>query len=227
VKKVGFVVNSLRELDFAEHIDIYLPDVDLVVLDHFPKNPDQFDIIVIWNFRKVINTPVQIDNAIVFHSSDLPKGRGWAPIYHAFATEQKHYTISGIKMGPEVDAGDLVVRARFPILPGYTAPLVRRFDTEISIMLVEKILARFDDGEIIGQPQSGKPTYYAKRHPEDNEINLNLSVKDIVPHLRACEPAHPAFFMYEGCKYTMSISTEGDFELPEGLVIEFFDREKP
>ena len=53
-----------------------------------------------------------------------------------------------------------------------------------------------------GIPQKGKITFYKKRLPEDNE----LSSKNMINHLRACEKNHPAFF------YNKNENT-GEFEL--------------
>ncbi len=219
MKSVAFVVNCLKEFDFAHLLEKYLKSERISILDHFPEAPQQFDLIVLWSYQHVVHHPEKLENVIIFHSSDLPKGRGWAPLYNMLAQKETTYTISGIKLANPVDTGDIVVKARFPILPHYTASILRQFDQELSVMLAAKILHRFEGQVITGTPQSGESSYFTRRTPAENEVDIFRSFDGLIPHLRACEPQHPAFFIYEQEKYFINIQPEREASFPENIDI--------
>lgn len=204
--RLFFVLNSLSEFDFKDLLEKHLPGIHADVGIELPANPTDYRLIVLWSYRKVVAAPAGSNNVVLFHSSDLPKGRGWAPIYHAIVEREEYFVVSGIFAAPEVDTGDVIVKARFKILPNYTATDLRRFDRELSLMLLREILSRFEGREVAGVAQSGKPTVRPRRTPEDCRIDVDRPFRELVDHLRACEPRSPAFFETAGCRYVVSIA---------------------
>jgi len=162
-------------------------------------------------------------NVIIFHGSNLPLGKGWAPIYYTLVENLPNYTITGILPADKVDSGDIVVRAKFSIKDNYTAENIREFDNEISILLIKKILERFSNNHLKGKKQTGPESYYQRRYPKDNEIKINSKISEIFNHLRACESSHPAFFYYNKTKYLIYIEGEEKPTFPDDLELEFFD----
>jgi methionyl-tRNA formyltransferase len=219
--RLFFVLNSLDDFDFGPLLDKYLPTRDVHVGCTPPASTGDYRLVVLWNNRKIVANLPERNNFILFHSSDLPAGKGWAPIYYVLAEGNSHYTISGILASPQVDSGDLIVKARFPILPNYTATDLRKFDAEISMMLLAKILEKFEGEDIVGIPQSGSPTYRKRRCPEDNVFDIERPFRELIPHFRACEPAHPAVFDWEGVRYRMEISCTVDAEFPPHIEIDW------
>ena len=138
MKKIFFVVNNIKEFEFENLITKYLPKVDIKIGKLLPKNVKKYDLIILWNYKKIIKDLPKENNVILFHSSDLPKGKGWAPIYYSIISKQKYFIISGIIANEKVDAGDIIVKARFKIQVNYTAGFLRKLDNEISIILISK-----------------------------------------------------------------------------------------
>jgi methionyl-tRNA formyltransferase len=221
MNRLFFVLNDLSEFTFHEILERHLSNVSVDVGTQLPSTPSDYRLIILWSYRQVIRTLPDPNNVILFHSSDLPQGRGWAPIYHTLSENRPEYVISGIFAGPQVDTGDVIVKARFAIAPNITAPDLRRFDHEVSILLVQKILDRFGGGAIRGMPQKGVPSYWKRRNKEDNAINVKLPFLDLIPHLRACEPSSPTFFEHAGQRYTVTITPAMPAEFPKGLRILF------
>jgi methionyl-tRNA formyltransferase len=219
--RLFFVLNSLSEFDFGVLLEKHLPGVHADVGTQLPRNPADYRLVVLWSYRKVVAAPAGSKNIVLFHSSDLPKGRGWAPIYHALVEHEEYFVVSGIFAAAEVDAGDVIVKARFKILPNYTAADLRRFDRELSLMLLREILSRFEGRQIAGIAQSGNPTSRPRRTPEDCQIDLDRPFRDIVDHLRACEPRSPAFFESEGCRYLVSIEAADIPDFPKDIQVVF------
>ena len=125
--RVCILLNHLDEVDFELALLHYLPAdrYEVVVTETWPDDPSAYQMIVPWNYRKIIKQATQAGNVVIMHSSNLPEGRGWAPIYHAFIEQKAEYVISGIFAVDEVDTGDVIVRARFSIEAGYTTSFIR------------------------------------------------------------------------------------------------------
>ncbi len=224
MKKVFFLVNSVDEFKSHEHLQKYLSDVKCIIQTSFPISPEKFDLIVLWNYRKIIPNISNLKNVIIFHGSDLPLGKGWAPIYNSIINKKSKYTISGILPGENVDGGDIIVKAKFSIKDFHTAESIREFDNEISILLIKKILEKFPNSLLKGQKQDGGESFFHRRYPKDNEIKFDSKISDIFDHLRACEIKHPAFFFHNEIKYIIQIKPEKKSEFPDDLEIKFFDK---
>jgi methionyl-tRNA formyltransferase len=223
MKKVFFLVNNLGEFNFSELIKKYLDDVSVTVGESLPEHTEEYDLIVLWNYLNIIPNISDKKNIIIFHSSDLPEGKGWAPIYFTLSKGKEFFVISGILAGEGVDTGDIIVKATFKIKDNYTAEFIRKCDSGISIMLTKEILMRFEGRELKGMKQTSEGSYYPRRRPEDNKVAMDSSLNDIFNHLRGCEKRHPAFFYFNQTKYLISIEPEVKPEFPEDLLITYFD----
>lgn len=223
MKKVFILVNNIKDYTFKDLVKKYLKGIKVDVGTAFPSDSDKYDLVVPWCYKKKIAFPGDRRNVIVFHSTDLPKGKGWAPIYYTLARGEKKYTISGIIASDKVDAGDIVVKARFGIKDNYTADIIREWDFEIMIMLIKKMLNKFRDKKLAGTKQKGKSSWFPRRYPEDSEIKPGMKQRDLINHLRACEKRYPAFFYLNKTKYFVHIEPAIRPEFPKDLEVEFFD----
>ena len=221
--RICILLNSLEEFSFQEELHRYLPAdrYEVTIAESFPVEPLTYQLIVPWSYRKIIKQAEQSGNVVVLHSSNLPEGRGWAPIYNAFIEQKSEYFISGILAGNEVDKGDIIVKARFTIEAGYTAPFIRMVDEELSLLLVAKILEHFSDGNLVGTKQVGKGSYRNRRYPTDNKIDISDSIENLLPHLRGVEQKNPAFFFYNGVKYLIEVRPESLPKKPARVIIEY------
>ncbi len=222
MKKIFFVVNNIKEFNFENLIIKYLPKVDVKIGKSLPKNTKEYDLIILWSFQKIIKKLPKDKNVILFHSTDLPKGKGWAPIYHTLIKKKKYFTISGIVANEKVDAGNIIVKARFKIQDNHTAEYLRKLDHEISIMLIDKILKKMKE-PIKGKKQISKGDTYPRRYKKDNQIDIKLPFKQMINHIRACEESHPAFFYLNKTKYLIKVKPENKPNFPKKLEIKFYD----
>ena len=143
-KNICILLNDISEYDFEDLLNSYLTEdkYDVCVTDRLPKNFQSFDLIIPWSYQKIIKNLNQSNNIVIIHSSELPFGRGWAPIYYSIKEGQLNYVISCIFATDEVDRGDIIVRASFPILPEYNATFLRKVDREVSFLLIKKMAKR-------------------------------------------------------------------------------------
>jgi len=221
--RICFLLNNLDEFNFEKMLYSYFPveKYEVKVTAVFPENPNHFQLIVLWNYHRIIKDAAKYRNVVVIHSSDLPEGRGWAPIYHSFKEEKKEYVMSAILAATEVDAGDIIMRARFQIEDGYTASFVRELDQEVSLMMVTKILNQWPDGIASGIQQSGVSSYHVRRFPKDNEIDISKPLKTLLPHLRGLESNNPAYFFLNKVKYLIDVRPEALPNKPKKVLLEY------
>lgn len=223
MKSICLLINHNYNFDYLEIINRYLPrnDYDTQIFSDFPKNPLEFDLIVALSYQKIIPDPHLYQNLVVVHSSNLPSGRGWAPIYYAFSEEQKDYVISVIFANSEVDTGDIVAQASFPIQANYVAPFLRVLDFKVTIKLIDQILKKWPDGKILGKSQIGQSSYRVKRKPSDSKVDPCSSLEALLPHLKGCEDAHPAYFDLGGCRFFIRITPDPYPRDPKSIRIFF------
>lgn len=221
--RVCILLNSFDEFDFEEALHRYLPadKFEITIAETFPVNPSTYQLIVPWSYRKIIKQAEDAGNVVVMHSSDLPEGRGWAPVYYAFSEQKSEYVISGIFAANEVDTGDVIVRARFQMSAEYTAPFIRAVDEELSLLLIAGILEHWPEGNPKGVRQIGLGSYRSRRSPRDNEVDIDKPLENLLPHLRGVESKNPAFFFYNEVKYLIEIRPESAPNKPEQVIIEY------
>lgn len=220
--KVYFLVNEIAPFALHELCEKHLPGVAIESGSKLPQDSEGYALIVPWNYRRILAEHELRPNFMVFHASDLPEGKGWATIYHAIAREQAVFTITGFIPDAKMDEGTVVVKARFPLKPNYTAKILRRHQEEVSIILLRGVLERFGGKPPMGRKTGGAGTVYKRRRPEDNEIDVAKPFSEIVPHLRACESGHPAFFSNGGEKFIVTVTPENEPDFPEDLKVKFF-----
>jgi methionyl-tRNA formyltransferase len=217
--KIFFLLNHLSEFNAQTFCKKYLKNHEISYGVTLPENPESFDLITPWNYKKIIKD-YKLKNIIIFHSSDLPKGKGWAPIFNVFYKELDEYVISAILLDEEVDSGNIIAQGKFQMRNTYTAEFIRKIDEEVSIMMISDILERMKKNVLTGAEQDKtQETYYARRYPKDNELNVNSTLASLVPSIKGSEKSHPSFFYYKGDKFIISIKPSIPPSMPDDLKI--------
>jgi len=187
------------------------------------------DVVFLLSYRKIIPESV-LDRVhrkvVLFHSSDLPVGRGWAPIYTAVNSGKKIHTVTMCYASKEVDEGLVLAKARSKIHKNYTASMVRRIGQGMISYLIGRYVFRFDGNKPPGTPQRGKATYINRRSSQDGEIDARKIFKSIVPHLLASEETHPAFFIHENETFYLSVVPANQWIDNNFVIEEYFDGRK-
>jgi len=220
---VCILLNHEYNFDYLQLIEEYLPCLkfNVEIKKEFPEEHNRYQLIVALSYQKIIKNVSQYKNVVIIHSSDLPKGRGWGAIYYSFAEKLSSYVVTVLFANEVVDAGHIIAQARFPIKADYTAPFLRSLDFKVSLILISKILERWPNGDYVGKEQIGNPSYRKKRIPNDNVCDSNENLYSLMPHLRGCEAAHPAFFYFNNVKYLIEVRPEISPSFPDELIIEF------
>lgn len=180
----------------------------------FYKHEDigtDYEIVFILSYPRLITKPYLDRHKynLVVHGSDLPKGRGWSPIFWQILEGQDKIPIVLFEAKPDVDSG-VVYFKDYLIFQGHELHNeIREIQAEKSIELCLRFLDNYNNLHMTAQV--GEPTYYKKRNPKDSELDVNKTIADQFNSLRiASNESYPAFFHYKNHKYILKISKDNN-----------------
>ncbi len=199
-----FFIRALSELAKKKNFE-------LSISDDFDDMHQGFDFVFCINYPRLIpkNCIDAVKNGVyVFHSSDLPEGKGWAPLYHSLLSNRKEHVLTTLKINEKIDAGELIVKTYFPKRNGEYTESLREVDNVMTMKTIYAIITDLLSFSLQGKKQKGKGSYYKKRLPEDSEVRPEDTLKKIHAHCLAVGGSYPAFYYLKGKKYIVHIRPE-------------------
>lgn len=141
--------------------------------------------------------------AYVTHASDLPQGRGWSPVVWTVLNGGAELTLSLIEAADPVDSGRVYGKYRARLKPSDLWPDIQ--DKLAKLVLRALDFALKGSGRA-PKAQSGKPSFYKRRRPEDSRLDPNASLASQFDLLRVCDPERfPAYFDLRGERYEITL----------------------
>lgn len=199
--------------------------------DHFATRGG--DLMVVNGWQRLIPGEVLetfSHGALGNHGSamGLPKGRGRSPLNWSLIQGYDRFLLSVIRLAPGADDGDVLDTRKFD---------VNEYDTietlyyKVTVSLKDMLLGNLADvlAEDVDpfEPQTGDPTYYPKRTPDDGAIHWGDSTRDVYNLVRAVTDPYPgAFTHHEGTRVDVwdlqPFSTDVGVDAAAGEVIDAF-----
>lgn len=148
---------------------------------------------------KIVEQQHLVKNAhnLVVHESDLPKGRGFAPMAWQILDGVNSIPVCLLEASAgEPDAGDVWLRDSIELEGLEMLPVWRRLQGEKTIELCMRFLQEYD----LLRPlkQTGKPSWYSRRRPADSELDPDLTIREQFNLLRVVDnERYPAFIKVE------------------------------
>jgi methionyl-tRNA formyltransferase len=170
---------------------------------------DSFPVVFILSYFKIIDKEAlkKHKHNLVVHASDLPKGRGWAPLFWQILEGKSKIPIVLFEATEKVDSGDVYIKDYIKFEGHELHDEIREKQAEKTIELCLKFLDEY--GKLKPKKQKGTPTFYRRRTPADSELNINETIKKQFNLLRIVNNEEfPAFFYYKGYKYILKIYKE-------------------
>jgi len=163
---------------------------------------------------------------IVFHSSDLPKGRGWAPLFYTIINNEEYLTQTMFYADKEIDSGPIIAKARYPMNRFFTISELREIDDNLTIFLFEKYCSLICGKKVGATPQKhDEATYWAKRTPKDSRIAPGKSIIENLDLMRALPDNLPAEFEIENNTVEIKISIRHQYRFEsQKIIVENFIR---
>lgn len=141
---------------------------------------------------------------LVVHESDLPHGRGFAPLTWQILEGGREIPIVLIEAAAEVDAGPVYLRDVLTFSGHELNPELREAQGAATRALCHRFLDSPTPPE--PRPQQGRPTMYRRRTPNDSELDPDRSLRDQFNLLRTVDnDRYPAFFRLDGQVYRLRI----------------------
>jgi len=100
---------------------------------------------------------------IIFHSSDVPFGRGGSPIQNLLIRDHKSTMISALKCAKELDAGPVYMKIALDISQGTSEEIYDKIDRLIRNYMIPYLLA--ENPRPV--PQRGQATYFKRWNPQN------------------------------------------------------------
>lgn len=142
---------------------------------------------------------------LVVHESDLPKGKGFAPMAWQILEGKEIIPVCLIEAAPDVDSGRIWLKDKIILSGDELSEDWRRLQGDKTIELCLRFISEYNMLNPI--EQSGTSTYYRRRRPADSEINPDRSIREQMNLLRTLDNArYPGFFYINGIKYEIQIN---------------------
>jgi len=197
IKYINVLVESIKKMN---HDVIFVMDSNKIT---------KGDLVFILSCDKIIPEKVLKLNRhnLVIHASDVPKGRGWSPMTWQILDGKDTIPISLFEASLEVDSGDVYMKDYIKLDGTELIDESRNILGNKVCKMVMDFLKLYPN--IKGEKQQGDASFTKKRKPEDSEFNINKTIKEQFNLLRVVDNKnYPAFFIYKGSKYILSIKKE-------------------
>ena len=177
-----------------------------IYIDHSLMD-EQFDVLFILSYHRLIDDDVLKKNKhnIVIHESDLPKGKGWAPLFWQILEGKNEIIFTMFEASKGIDNGDFYMKRKL-LLSGYELNgELRDKQAQLSIQMCLDFIKNYPH-YLPPQKQSGEESLYPKRTADDSELDINKTIKEQFDLLRTVNnESYPAFFLIDGNKYILKI----------------------
>lgn len=179
-----------------------------IIFNH--KSLSKADLSFVISYYKIIPKEFLIKSKmnLVIHESDLPLGRGFAPLTWQILNGKNKITFSlfDINLLSKVsDSGNILLKSKINLSGGELIDEIRN----LTVNEYKKIINRFFSCSVNfrGKKQKGKSSYFKRRKPQDSKIRVNQNIKKIFNLLRVVDNTrYPAFFYYRNLKYYLKIT---------------------
>lgn len=187
-------------------------DIPMISLDSYTLRADHlkgvvFDLIIVngWN-RLISNDVISMAKmgGLGVHAGHPPIGLGRAPLVWNILLGRSDIEVYVFKLTPNADDGDIVASKVVEITPFDTVRLLY----EKVMLSAADLFERAIENLLLNLPSVKQDlsiaVHYAKRGPEDGEIDFSKSEEEIYNFVRAQVPPYPgAFTWLEGQKWTV------------------------
>ena len=142
---------------------------------------------------------------LVVHESDLPEGRGFAPLSWQILEGRKEIPVCLLEaVDGAADSGPVIYRDRLHFEGHELHDEIRRVQGEKTIELCWRFLA--ETTPPAGRPQEGPGSHYKRRRLEDSRLDPERTLREQFNLLRTVDNKnYPAFFDLLGQRYKVTI----------------------
>ena len=191
-----------RQLADSNGIEVYIPRSYALTSEEDQSffRTKKFDLLIQGGWQRLFPQEVLKTlniGALGLHGSGdlLPKGRGRSPMNWSLIENRKRFLMHLLTMKSGVDDGDVIAIKNFDITSfDDIETLYFKYAIVYRQLLLENLPSILSNN-FSTVPQLGKPTYYAKRTPEDGHIDWEImEIWQIYNLVRATTRPYPGAF---------------------------------
>jgi methionyl-tRNA formyltransferase len=137
---------------------------------------------------------------VIFHMTDLPYGRGGSPLQNLIARGIYETQLTALRCVDEMDAGPIYLKTPLSLFGSAEEILLRA--SQLTLEMISRILKERPEP----RPQSGEPTIFYRRSPQDGDISSLNTLERVFDFIRMLDgDGYPlAFFENEYFKFEFS-----------------------
>lgn len=211
-KKIAFLLDKKNPWIFEYYKKFYKKKFKKVKILWNTKKLLNFDILFIINYTKKIDLKKFSSSSInlVIHESNLPKGKGFAPLQWQVLQNKKKIIFSMIKINKMIDSGPIVMKKMLKLNGLELYDELRFLQAKTIFKMIDLFIKKYP--KIKFKKQKGSSTFYRKRTTKDSKLNINRTIKSQFNKLRITNNNDwPAFFIYRKQKYIIKIFKDEKF----------------
>lgn len=171
---------------------------------------ENYDIVFVLSYHSLIADAYLQKNRhnIVVHASDLPKGKGWAPLFWQVLEGKIIIPFTMFEASSGVDNGDIYMQKDL-VLTGYELNSeLREKQAKHTIEMCLDFLANYDKFKT-AKLQHGQESFYKKRNSSNSKLDINKTIAEQFNLLRIVDNEnYPAYFELDGNRYILKIELE-------------------
>ena len=207
----GIAVLTSRESWFVPYAEQFVDDLreksyDVELFRNHNDIDVRFQIVFILSYFSLIEKEdlKKHKHNLVIHESDLPRGKGWAPLFWQILEGKNKIPAVLFEATAGIDAGDIYISDHIILQGDELHDEIRELQARKSVEMCMQFLENYDDLKPVNQ--SGEETFYARRTPKDSRLDVNKSISEQFNLLRiVSNEDYPAFFHHKGGKYILKI----------------------
>jgi methionyl-tRNA formyltransferase len=175
-------------------------------ISHDHLHVDNQDIVFILGYTKILNNNFLVKNRLnlVIHESDLPLGKGFAPVQWQILDGKKEIPICLLEATEQIDSGDILFKSSFN-LSGYELYTeIRLMQAKATFKAISEFLNIYPN--FTRTKQLGNDSFYPRRTTKDSELNIDKPLREQFNLLRIGNNEDwPSFFFIDDQKYILKI----------------------
>lgn len=169
------------------------------------------DFCFMLSFSQIVSTRILKKNRhnLVVHESHLPRGRGWSPLTWQIVEGKNEIPITLFEADKKVDRGVIYLDDVMRFDGSELVDKLRATQAKKTIQLCVRFVKKYPEVVTKARKQRGKSSYYRKRTINDSRLDISKSIESQINLLRVVDnKRYPAFFIYQGKKYLLTITRD-------------------
>lgn len=165
------------------------------------------------SFSRIVSSAIrsQYRHTLVVHESELPQGRGWAPMTWQILEGKNRIPVTLIEAVDAVDAGPIYLQEWITLAGTELHPEWRALQAQATQNLCRQWVQAYPGIREKARPQEGEGSVYARRRPADSRLDPKKTLAEQFDLLRVVDNEnYPAFFEMHGRRYRFGIEPWSD-----------------